>query len=56
MHAGDYNLLQKMFGATSNNAARLAARAAARGATLDAYDSKKAAENKEWIARYGYKR
>lgn|SRR6056297_2790707 len=53
---GDYNIFEKMFGATSNNAARMAARSFGRSLTIDAYDAKKAAENKEWVAKYGYKR
>lgn len=53
---GDYNLFEKMFGATSNNEARFSARAYGRALTIDTYDSAKAAENKEWIAKYGYKR
>ncbi len=53
---GDYNLFEKMFGATSNNEARFSARAYGRALTIDTYDAAKAAENKEWIAKYGYKR
>jgi hypothetical protein len=53
---GDYGLLEKMFGATSNNDARMAARSYGRALTIDTYDAAKAAENKEWIAKYGYKR
>ena len=53
---GDYGLLEKMFGATSNNEARLAARQYGRNLKIDEYDAKKAEENKEWIAKYGYKR
>ena len=45
-----------MFGATSNNPARMAARSYGRALTIDKYDTNKAAENKEWIAKYGYKR
>ena len=45
-----------MFGATSNNAARMAARSYGRALTIETYDAAKAAENKEWIAKYGYKR
>lgn len=53
---GDYNIFEKMFGATSNNDARMAARSYGRALTIDVYDEAKAAENKEWIAKYGYKR
>ena len=53
---GEWNFFQKMFGGTSNNKERLAARAYARGLSIDKYDPAKAAENKEWIAKYGYKR
>jgi hypothetical protein len=50
------NLFSKMFGSTSNNAARMSARSYGRALTIDVYDAAKAAENKEWIAKYGYKR
>jgi len=51
-----WNLFSKIFGATSNNAARMSARSYGRALTIDVYDAAKAAENKEWIAKYGYKR
>lgn len=43
---GDYNLFQKMFGATSNNAARLSARAYGRALSVETYNAAKAEENK----------
>lgn len=38
---GDYGLFEKMFGATSNNDARLAAKSYGRALTIDKYDPKK---------------
>merc|ERR1712146_740944 len=51
---GDYTFFQRMFGATSNNKVRLAAREDAR----ENYqvDADKQALNNEWIMKYGYKR
>lgn len=51
---GDYTFFQRMFGATSNNKVRLAAREDAR----ENYqvDAEKQALNNEWIMKYGYKR
>jgi len=51
---GDYTFFQRMFGATSNNQVRLAAREDAR----ENYqvDADKQALNNEWIMKYGYKR
>lgn len=48
---GDYNIFQKMFGATSNNAARLAARAEARKLVIETYSPAKAKENASWLDR-----
>jgi len=54
---GDFNLWEKIWGGTSNNADRAAARAGFRQiTTIDQYDPKKAKESKEWLAKYGYKR
>merc|ERR1712054_711934 len=51
---GDYTFFQRMFGATSNNKVRLAAREDAR----ENYevDGEKQALNNEWVLKYGYKR
>lgn len=38
---GDYSLFEKMFGATSNNEARLAAKSYGRALTIDKYDPAK---------------
>lgn len=46
VHAGDYSLLQKMFGATSNNDAKLQAKAKVRTITIETYNADKAKENK----------
>lgn len=51
---GDYTFFQRMFGATSNNKVRLAAREDARQNYQ--VDSDKQALNNEWVMKYGYKR
>lgn len=51
---GDYTFFQRMFGATSNNQVRLAAREDARQNYQ--VDSDKQALNNEWVMKYGYKR
>lgn len=51
---GELTFFQRMFGATSNNKVRLAAREDAR--VNYKVDEEKEALNNEWILKYGYKR